>query len=196
MNIICNNCIGARLYEVTNQQFPNPFMWMTIELDTFIEIIKNFDKINFNNVKFKIEEINNNNSLLVILDNIYKLHYIHYIQDKKYKKVTKESPNIFYNDIIKYGKIKWNKRLNRSKESPVFLISFNNYDKVNDDYINNLNKILSIKDKNCILIIHDSYNIKSKINPNIKVIKLKDEQMKLTTGEIANLIKTQIFNNE
>lgn len=40
-NIICNNCIGARMYEVNNMQFPNLFMWNAINCLDFIKLIEN-----------------------------------------------------------------------------------------------------------------------------------------------------------
>ena len=44
-NIICNNCIGARLYEVSNLEFPNPVMWCATYYEDFIYFIKNYDNI-------------------------------------------------------------------------------------------------------------------------------------------------------
>ena len=55
MNLIANNCVGARLYEVTEQQFPNPFMWMTIPIDNYIDLMENYDSIDLNNPKFELE---------------------------------------------------------------------------------------------------------------------------------------------
>ena len=89
MNIICNNCVGARLYEVTKQQFPNPLMWMAIDYDDYIKLIENYDTIDLSNPKFELETYKGNNykSVLITLNNDIKLHYIHYIQDD-----TKETP--------------------------------------------------------------------------------------------------------
>ena len=56
MNIICNNCVGARLYEVTKQQFPNPFMWMSIDIDDYIK----FNKASLEDIQKMFPDIYNN----------------------------------------------------------------------------------------------------------------------------------------
>ena len=117
MNIICNNCVGARLYEVTKQQFPNPFMWMSINSDDFIYLVQNYDIIDFNNPTFELEKykLNAYQTVLITLNNKVKLHYIHYIQDDSKNEPVKElNTNILYKDILQYVKNKWFNRLNRT----------------------------------------------------------------------------------
>lgn len=58
MNIICNNCVGARLYEVQHKQFVNPFTWCIIPIDDFMNLILHFDEIDFiNDSNFFIRKI-------------------------------------------------------------------------------------------------------------------------------------------
>lgn len=114
MNLIANNCVGARLYEVTEQQFPNPFMWMTIPLNDYIDLMENYDSIDLNNPKFELEVYKQNpyKTVLVTLNNRIKLHFIHYIQDDKKETPVKEmNTNIVYKDILSYFKTKWFRRV-------------------------------------------------------------------------------------
>ena len=197
MNLIANNCVGARLYEVTKQQFPNPFMWMTYSsIDDFIELVENYDNIDLNNPIFELETYKQNTykNVLVTLNNHIKLHYIHYIQDDfKTKPVKELNTNILYNDILTYAKNKWFTRLKRNIKEPIFLYSFNYLDKTNKDYINRLNKLLNINTKyKLIILIHKGIKY-TNTKSNIKVIECDDSIMKLNGTSLANKLKNIIF---
>lgn len=200
MNIICNNCVGARLYEVTKQQFPNPFMWMTIWYEDFIKLINDYDNLDFNNPIFELENYNDNEnkSILVTLNNGVKLHYIHYIQDEsKYEPIKELNTNILYKDILIYAKKKWFNRLNRSKEEPTFLFSFNYMNPSQESYKVILNKLLTIKNKKLIILVHDEIIIDKEVSPNINIIHCNNDIMELNGGALANALKNMIFiNNE
>lgn len=198
MNIICNNCVGARLYEVTKQQFPNPFMWMAIDYDDFIKLIENYDTISINNPKFELETYKGNDykSVLITLDNTIKLHYIHYIQDDTKEFPVKElNTNILYKDILTYATEKWFNRLNRSKEEPIFLFSFNYMNPTQELYKTILNKLLNIKNKKLIILVHKEINIEKEIPSNINVIYCNNNIMELNGGALANALKNMIFTN-
>lgn len=197
MNIICNNCVGARLYEVTKQQFPNPFMWMVIDYNDFIKLVENYDTIDFNNPAFELETYKSNDykSVLCILSNDIKLHYIHYIQDDSKEQPIKEAnTNILYKDILTYAKNKWVNRLNRSKEEPIFLYSFNYIPKDYPTYKIVLEKLLNIKHKKIMILVHEGINIEQEIPNNIKIIYCKNEIMELNGTPLANALKNMIFN--
>ena len=51
MNLIANNCVGARIYERSCVQFNNPFTWCVIKFNDYINLIKNFNNIDFYNIK-------------------------------------------------------------------------------------------------------------------------------------------------
>ena len=197
MNIICNNCVGARLYEVTKQQFPNSFMWMLIMHKDYINFINEYDNLDLQNPKFELEIFNNDKrkSVLITLNNI-KLHYIHYIQDESKEIPVKEkSTNILYKDILSYAKNKWFSRLNRSKEEPIFLFSFNYFSK-NDknQYYSILEELLKIKNKKLLILVHEGIKIEKEISDNIKIIYCSDDIMKLDGDALANSLKNMIFN--
>ena len=197
MNIICNNCVGARLYEVTKKQFPNPFMWMTIDYDDYIKLIENYDTIDLNNPKIELEtyKYNDYKSVLITLNNDIKLHYIHYIQDNTKETPVKElNTNILYKNILTYAKNKWKNRLNRNKEESVFLYSFNYMHPDNQEYNIILNKLINITNKKLIILVHEGVKIEQEIPDNIKIIYCKNEIMELNGGALANALKNMIFN--
>lgn len=202
MNIICNTCVGARLYEVTKQQFPNQFMWMKISPDDFIKLINDYDTIDFQHPNIGLEKYlkHSCDSILITLSNGVKLHYIHYIQDNlKLEPTRSQNINILFCDILGYAKTKWFKRLARNIEVPTFLFSFD-FMKTKDDvtYEKIFNKLLQIKDKNLIIVVHDNITFSTNNTPpNIKIIKCNSNIMTNgTTSAVANNIKTQVFNNE
>lgn len=196
MNIICNNCVGARLYEVTKQQFPNPFMWMSISTDDYIKLIENYDNIDLSNPSFELEYYGNNDyqTILVKLDYDIKLHYIHYIQDNDKENPVKElNTNILYKDILKYAKIKWFNRLNRNKECPTFIYSFNYANPKTISYLTDLNKLLNIKTKyELIILVHENIKLNKNIN-HIKLLNCDNSIMELNGGALANKLKNIIF---
>ena len=196
MNIICNNCVGARLYEVTKQQFPNPFMWMSINSDDFIYLVQNYDIIDFNNPTFELEKykLNAYQTVLITLNNKVKLHYIHYIQDDSKNEPVKElNTNILYKDILQYVKNKWFNRLNRNNEQPTFLYSFN-YMKIDDEqYMQILNNLLELRKYPLIILVHQNIKIEKNIPSNIRVEYCENDIMELNGGMLANALKEKIF---
>lgn len=130
MNIICNNCVGARLYEVQHKQFVNPFTWCEIPIDDFIRLIENFDNISLlTDAKFSLEKVYRYDyeSVNVTLPFNIQCHFVHYIKDDTYSKPSKDNSNtnIRYTDILTYAKDTWIKRSSRITEVPIFMYSFN-----------------------------------------------------------------------
>lgn len=131
-NIICNNCVGARLYQVSNKQFPNPFMWCSEDSKEFRNLINSYDNIDLNDVTFEFEMYRDRDykSVLVKIPNAGKeigCHFIHYALDetKSTPEREKKTNNVWYREILDYAREKWFKRLKRMNEEPVFLIIHN-----------------------------------------------------------------------
>lgn len=197
MNIICNNCVGARLYEVQHKQFVNPFTWCIIPIDDFMNLILHFDEINFiNDSIFSLEKYRRNDyqTIKVSLPFNIELHYIHYIQDETYLSPAKDetNTNIRYNDILIYAKEIWNKRVLRMKEEPIFMYSFNYTIPNSEQYNNELNKILNINtNKKVLVLTHKSLNICSN-KENIKIISLEDNVFGREALKLANKLSEYI----
>jgi len=123
-NIICNNCVGARIYRNNNIKYPNPFIWNSIFVDDFINLMENYNSIHLDNVIFSLENYKMQDKLSVIatLDDFINLHFIHYIKDETKEVPFRQGINIYYNNILDYAKNKWYDRINRTSESPLFYI--------------------------------------------------------------------------
>lgn len=195
MNLIGNNCIGGRLYEVKNIQFSNPFIWMRILPEEYIYLIKNYDNINFNNVQFSLEEFKYKDKFNVIcnLDNKINIHYTHYFLDKSYDMPTQIDSNVYYKDIITYSKNKYFSRLKRMTGNPIFVFSFNKIDKKYDSN-DILKKIINIDTQYNINILLNKDNFNNIIyKENINLINLTNEELDSDTKKIANLVKDKII---
>ena len=128
MNIICNNCVGGRIYQLLNIEYNNPFMWIRIYYDSYKTIISDFDNINFKDIRFDnyLGKDEKYNHILINNTNI-EINYTHYIQNSKFDKPTKQekSPDIYYNDIQTYTINKYLQRLKRMDYSDkrIFILS-------------------------------------------------------------------------
>ena len=80
MLVISNNCCGGRLYQQTNQQFNNPFIWMVCPYDSLYYVMENFYKINWFDYMIEKSKIKPNTYVIVIEDKI-ELHFVHYFFD-------------------------------------------------------------------------------------------------------------------
>lgn len=193
MNIICNNCIGARLYNVSNKIFNNPFTWCTIYPDEFIKLIKEFDIIDFYNIKVYLEIFQSRKfpSICVELENGVKLHYIHYIY--KDCDFEKNHPEVYSKKIFEYFINLYYKRLDRmikNNEKPLFLFSFNYLGKNYNNYLNIIDELKKI-DKDIVIIAHNSI-VKEKDD---NMILLDDDIMSLSGKPFCEKIKHYFFND-
>lgn len=133
MNLISNCCATGYLYkEILKQEFPNPFIWSAIVPQDVIKMIKNWNKIDFNNIKIEESFIHKREerNYRIRVDNTFDIHYTHYILS-----ITDDIPrvdgcNIYFKNIVSFTIEKFKKRLLRKsfKESPVFLILDNKAD--------------------------------------------------------------------
>lgn len=194
MNIICNNCIEARLYNVSNKEFNNPFTWCTIYPDEYIKLVKDFDTIDFYNIKVYLEIFQNrkDQSICVELENGVKLHYIHYI----YKNCgfSKNHPEVYSKKIFEYFINLYYRRLDRMinlNEKPLFLFSFNYLGKDFKEYFEVINELESMNDKDIRIIAHNSIIKEHSKN----MILLDDSTMSLSGKPLCEKIKHYFFND-
>jgi len=192
MNLIGNNCVSSFLYKDNGLEFSTPFIWGGFDFVDFIYLLNNYDNIDFNNISFSFEHRFDNKELSVLcnIDNKINYHFSHYCYDENKKIPDKIKGRVFYKDIIKYTKEKYLTRLKRVKENPVFLFSFNLIDKNDKKYEEYLNRLLEIKDKKLIILIHESISIDKKYDKNIQIIKIEDD--KLSTL-YANIVSKEVL---
>ncbi len=138
MNIICNSCVGSRLYELCNKEFNNPFMWNVIPYPDFKRLIQNYDNIYFRKFNVSIFQQSESNWVSqAIFDSLVKTYYIHYHQDARFKRPTKNAIDIYSDNIIGYTEDAIKRRLDRmesSKERPIFLFETRNRNRYNGVY--------------------------------------------------------------
>lgn len=143
MNIISNNCTGGFIYQtILKSEFQNPFIWCRILPDDFIFLLKNKEKINFNNISLEktAKELEENKPIFYInVDDKINLYYTHYWFNKRYDKPYKENNEIKYNKIWEYIVDKYFDRLKRMKEQKETVIvldnAFNNWDSIKKETI-------------------------------------------------------------
>ncbi len=142
MNVICNTCLGARLYQLSKIQYSNPFMWNIIEADSMINLISKFNSINFSNITvlesdyisrskpWRKQYVEKNEPLPVIykivIDDIIEVHYLHYKLDVNYSSPTIQDIDVYYNKIWEYIFNRYIERIKRminAHELPTFVIS-------------------------------------------------------------------------
>lgn len=122
MNIICNTCVGGRIYEQYKLQYTNPFIWNAINTPDFMSLVENYDNINFNN----FELIYKDDIYQMNIDNLIMVTYPHYKYDENIVTPIIKSDgfgtNMYSNNIDKYIIDRYIERLDRMNESPTFIL--------------------------------------------------------------------------
>jgi uncharacterized protein (DUF1919 family) len=186
-NIVCNDCVGARIYQEKNQKYANPFSWCLIPPKDFEKLYENFDNINFKNYRLDKE----GQWYKIIIDEKVTVFYPHYRYDPDFKELKSKIPGdltVYYCKIEDYIKERYEERLSRMSGKPIFIVDDNETDLVGGKcafsesdlkkYVGKDNCIVSTKNKNI----------------NGKNVVHKPEK-KITTGEVARIIldKTNIW---
>ena len=199
--------MGARFYKNGGIKYNNPFMWMTISFDDFLLLFKNYDEIDFNKKTFSLEKYRKrpDTSVLCKVENKLNLHYIHFIQDDNYKVPTKrmksaDDVSILTNDAIGYCKEKYETRLSRMTEKPIFLYSFNYSYITDEEYVREMDLLISnAKKYSIILLLHDKEFIRKKIqeikNKNVKCIVIPNDIISLDGALIIKKLENEITNS-
>jgi uncharacterized protein (DUF1919 family) len=149
MNIISNNCVGGFLYNIRKEEYKNPFIWMRITGESLKQLVLNYDKINFNNYELTKDK---NWNFSIIVDNIVQIHYSHYKFDAKCNKPIKVNNEIKYNKIWEYIVAKYEERLKKMTETPIFVLDV--WYGMYNDQPNEFNEN-STKDFLCDLLTHE-----------------------------------------
>lgn len=196
-NIISNNCISARYYQNNKIQFQNPFMWNLIKLTDFIFLIKNFNTINFKNIKlyFSNNEVakdhDSDKCATILLDNYIHIYFIHHHYTELHKcektiRITGHDYEIIGNDILEYLKNKWLNRLIRLKRNNIIFVYYDTPSLTNT----NINELFNIKSQfKIILISNTNYEEKCLKTNNIFYIKPKSTDTNILAEQVKQFIK-------
>ena len=105
MNIISNSCVGAFLTrDYFKKEFNNPFVWSYIDTESFFNLIKNYDTINWFNYEITKDK---NWNFSIIVDKLVKINYPHYRFDPSANKLRyfdddNQNRNVYSNKIWEY----------------------------------------------------------------------------------------------
>ena len=197
MNLISNNCVGSSLYVLNGKQFDHPFVWGAFDLDDFIYLARNYNRINYQNAEFGLETrlYQTRNSVVCNIDSRVKYHFSHYMQDDTMKEPGR-------NDTYKYTVLYWNapqlarekyfRRVERMNGEPTFLYCFNLISRTSKEYLIILDRLLSLRRK-LIIVIHESVDIGDREIPdNVTLIRLPDEKMVLCANTVAEALNPML----
>lgn len=198
MNVICNDCVGGELYKAYNEKYGNPFVWTILPFKDFLTLYKNYDKINFKNVKY-----NETPNYLypwymssLIIDNRVNLYFPHHIKEKSIENLIKiepveNQPAYAWCKMDEYLLETYKRRIERMTESPVFIYSQENRNTEED--IKNLLKVATKSKYKLILLTTDSTLEEKykKYNNILFVHKSKNEILQATQ---ADFLKNNVEN--
>lgn len=194
MNLVANNCVGARMYELSGRQFVNPFTWCAIDPSDFITLIRNFDGIDFYNTDISFEKRHKGNTtILCRVDDCVDLHYIHYIYMDCDLVVKK--PDVYGRDILDDFKSKYFRRLDRMterNEKPTFLMSFNYTEKTEPRYLEYVEELLSMDRDDVYVFAHKSV-VKNPPKSKTNLILLADHVMKFEGVKFSRINLVHFF---
>ena len=182
MNIICNTCVGARIYERQNKRFENPFMWCLIRPEEFIFLINNYDRIDFKNFT-----VNENT---VTINGKIRVFFKHYKSGTQ-KTPTKIDVDVFTNNLTDYVKQKYITRVNRMKhQTPIFIIIVKDEIRPTDNFdeysFTDVSMLKQIRSKYKILVVTNQNLNRLNLEKNIKIVNIKTTRQ--PTADIANYI--------
>ena len=189
MNIVCNTCVGGRIYEYYKLQYTNPFIWNAINTPDFMKLVENYDNINFNNFKLLYED----EIYQINIDNILTVTYPHYKYGKDDITPTirreRYGTRLYFNDIEQYIINKYKNRLLRINEDPTFVLvkgtTFGKGIKCLDDDIEYFMNIKTPYRK----IVYTDKQYSSKIVNNTEVVNGK---YNINSVEIAKTIVNSV----
>jgi len=124
MNIICNSCVGGFIYKNELKcSFKNPFIWNIIDFNSMLYLIKNYEKINFNDYELVKDKKWN---FSIIIDKQVTIQYVHYKFDPKANKPYIKYIDYYSNKVWEYIVQKYDERKKRmlvENEKPIFIFA-------------------------------------------------------------------------
>ena len=182
-NIISHNCVGARICQLKNMEYGNPFMWCIVPPNDFYYLYTHYNEINFKQIKLEKEK----NDYKIVIDGKINVYYVHYKYDANANTpIKKYDIDVFYNKIEEYILEKYNKRVDRMTHSPIFVVTDREFYLMNRCNFQKKDLLKYINKDNCIVVTNDK-----SIN-GYNVIHTKSK--KLTPNEIAEIIiKDEVF---
>ncbi len=183
--IITNNCLGGYIYKINNKVYDNPFIWSRLFVNSFNNLIKNFNELNFNNFQLKSTDdlLNTYNNLLPhqfsIIINDIRIIYRHIKYDananepiiKKINNFTGDMYSKFPYKIVYDNYVRRLKRFNKNDKCLfVFMNDAPQYD--NDIELNQLLRTVGNSTHNLILFTEPGHKLDNKFK-NVSIIEIE-----------------------
>ena len=176
-NIIAHNCVGGRICQQIGVEYGNPFMWSIIPPTDFYYLYTHYNDLNYNNIK--LEKVNTDYKLTI--DDKVRVFYVHYKYDKNANTPVKKTKiDVFYNKIEEYILEKYDTRLARMKEAPLFIVTDREFPTKPENNFKKEDLLKYVDKKDCLVVTTDKM-IKG---DNVVYVKSK----KLDPEEIAKII--------
>lgn len=189
MNIISNTCAGSYLYRFNNEEFKNPFTWNIINYKSLKYLIKNYDRIDFNDIK--VYSKCGNSYAAIKINGMVEVNYVHYKNSKiEHKRIGKN--DLCLDNFIEYTRECYFKRLKRMKEKPIFVVHAQTKNKMNDFSLEKLRDLNRSTLKYKVIILHNYKHFKS-TNKNIISFYLNKDIINIPAAS-AEYIKNTILN--
>ena len=177
--VISSNCISGYWYrDVVKKQYEVPFIWCNIKLNDFIYLIKNFDTIDFNNVKTVISNgelvaSNGKEHVKVVINNKISVYFIHYKQSKEnISNPIVKDVDVVCPDVVKYTDELWKERSKRIPYNKIRVWVFWDDTVCTDTDLVEFFKVAEEKPNEIFVLITEKKNIKPKTK-NLLVLKKK-----------------------
>ena len=162
-NIIANSCIGGYIYRNLGEPFRNPFTWAMIRSQSFIQLIRTYDIIDWDNIELLWDTDNplkDRKTYKLCVDKQFMLHYTHYLDDERFETPLKDGVDIRYNRITDYIIEKYTSRVRRMLSdsiNPIFLILCSEYKRYDYTLDNQIKLCEKTQDSSYIKIIITKY---------------------------------------
>ena len=169
MLVIGNTCVGGWIYVIVKQKYNNPFIWCEIDGKNFLNLIVNFNTIDFKKrrlITVGLEKIKCRKVFAIEIDSQVVVSFPHHIKDETFKAPTKCKSDYIgwdmrYEKMEEYLLEKYDQRLERMlkrKETPIFIVDTSVTEKEEAEKIEkcNVEKIYSIYKNNYEPIDNDT----------------------------------------
>lgn len=150
--IISNCCLSGFLNKQLCKENDNPFTWCNIVSDSFYNIVKDYQNLNFEDYYIEKEPHKLTKTIhykIILKSNKIGIAYPNYIEDVKFNTLKTSGVNVYWNNIKQYTEQEYKKhaeRLIQNKNEPNFVIlTRTDFDTYNYDYnYENTEKIIKI----------------------------------------------------
>jgi len=151
MNIITNNCLGGFIYrDILKIEYQNPFIWTSINHESLLSIIDNYENINFLNVSIDKDGEGLSNNFVTVIDDKYRICNLHIKFSREDNKPRIIGNNVYYNRPWEYIMNKYEERQKRMNTKLDVAALY--WPEANEDYIHKFIEVCKKHKIKCLII--------------------------------------------